>query len=157
MKRVDSRGSRSARRRSLWTLASACALSCAALSPPARASDPAVVVGEVSAAPKARALLPELRRALVAEVERAPVVRTRERFVLSASLVQLETEQGAAAVRATAVVSLVLRHAREQRLRAILSGRATAEESGSDLESARESALHAAVESAVRRLPEALR
>ena len=157
MKRVFPRSSRSARSYAGWRRALLSALACVATTAPLSAAEPAVVIGEVTAGPSGGALLPEFRRALVTELERTLTVEPRERFVLSAALVRLESQRDASQVRATAAVSLVLRRAKQQSLHAVLNGRATAQESGSDLASARDSALLAAVASAVRRLPEAVR
>ncbi len=128
-----------------------------ALAPATRAGQSAVSLGEVRANAPAGPFVPALRRALEREVEKMPVARAGERFVLSATLERLDGEKDSASVRATAAVSLVLCRARGQVLHAVLNGHATAEESGTDLAAARDAALQAAVESAVRRLPEAVR
>jgi hypothetical protein len=70
--------------------------------------------------------------------------------------VKLSAERKDGSARATAVVSMTLRRARENTLYAFLSGRATAEESSPNVDSARDSALRAAVRSALRRLPDAV-
>jgi hypothetical protein len=116
----------------------------------------AILLGEVRANASSGAFVPELRRVLDLELGRTLARAPRERYVLSATLVRLDAERSERSVRATAAVSLVLRREKGQILHAILSGRATAEESGADLDGARGTALHAAVESALRRLPEAV-
>lgn len=122
-----------------------------------RAGSSPVAIGEVSGKAPAGEFSGPLRSALVEALDGAKLGRTRERFVLSASLVTLDAKKDGPGVRATAVVSMALRREKEQTLHAMLRGSATALEGGSDLDSARETALRAAVESALRRLPEALR
>jgi hypothetical protein len=119
------------------------------------AAEPPVVLGEVSA-PEGELTAP-LRRVLAAGIASAAFVRSRERFVLSARLVRLDAERVGKGARATASVSLALRRAREQSLHAVLNGHATAEELDGTLTETREDALRAAVSSALRRLPEAVR
>jgi hypothetical protein len=116
----------------------------------------AILLGEVRANASSGAFVPELRRVLDLALGRTLARAPRERYVLSATLVRLDAERSERSGRATAAVSLVLRREKGQILHAILSGRATAEESGADLDGARGTALHAAVESALRRLPEAV-
>jgi hypothetical protein len=126
---------------------------------PARAAGAGsgVLLGEVRGSERTSSFVPELRRVLGQELGRVAIDDSRERYVLSANLLDLDANNRDGAVRATATVSLVLRRSKDQVLHAILSGRATAAESGSDLDSARGTALRAAVESALRRLPEAVR
>jgi hypothetical protein len=101
---------------------------------------------------------PSLRAALAEEFSPANLPRSSksDRFVLSVTLVKLSAERKDGSARATAVVSMTLRRARENTLYAFLSGRATAEESSPNVDSARDSALRAAVRSALRRLPDAV-
>ena len=151
MPRAPSRRSRSVRTR--LALVPALLVLVSALS--ASGAERRILLGEVRADSSSDAFVPELRRVLDQELNRALRRAPRERYVLSATLVRLDAEKIERSVRATAAVSLVLRREKGQTLHAILSGRATAEESGSDLDGARGTALHAAVESALRRLPEA--
>jgi hypothetical protein len=122
-----------------------------------RAAEPPVELGEVSASTPAGEFTEPLRSALTAGIAGAVSVRPRERFILSATLVRLDAERVGKGARATAAVSLVLRRAREHSLHAILKGQATAEETHGSMSETREDALRAAVSSALRRLPEALR
>jgi len=115
-----------------------------------------VSLGEVSGTTPAGEFAAPLRSAVRDALDAAKLGRPRERFVLSASLEKLDAKQDGRRVSATAVVSMVLRREKEQTLHAILRGNATAEASDVTLDSAREDALRAAVESAMRRLPEAL-
>jgi hypothetical protein len=119
--------------------------------------EPVVALGEVHASTPSGEFSAPLRAALARALARAELGSAREKFVLSATLVRLDAEQVGRGARASAAVSLVLRRARQQTLHAVLSGHATAEESEASVTVTREDALRAAVESAVRRLPEALR
>lgn len=121
------------------------------------AGEPPVLVGEVSGRTPAGEFSVPLRSALNQAIARVELGQARERFVLSASIVRLEAERVGKGARATAAVSLVLRRARQQSLHAVLNGHATAEETDSSLAETREDALRAAVNSALRRLPEAVR
>ncbi len=122
-----------------------------------RAGEPPVAVGEVRGKTADGEFSAPLRSALQAAIARAELGRPREPFVLSATLVRLDAERVGNGARATAAVSLALRRARGQSLHAVLSGHATAEETDASVSEAREDALRAAVNSALRRLPEAVR
>jgi hypothetical protein len=115
-----------------------------------------VALGEIRASTASGEFTTPLRSAVREALEQANVGRARERFVLSASLDALDAKREGRHVTARAVVSMVLRRQKEQTLHAVLRGNATAEESDATLESTRETALRAAVESAMRRLPEAV-
>jgi hypothetical protein len=117
---------------------------------------PPVSLGEVSGKTAGGEYGVPLRSAVREALDQAKLGRPRERFVLSASLETLDAKRDGRRVTATAVVSMVLRREKEQTLHAILRGNATAEESDATLDSTRETALRAAVESAMRRLPEAV-
>ena len=121
------------------------------------AGEPVVAVGEVRASTPAGEFSVPFKSALAEAIASAELGSSREKFVLSATLVRLEAEKVGHGARASAAVSLVLRRAREQTLYAVLNGRATAEATDSSVSETREDALRAAVRSAVRRLPEALR
>jgi len=98
----------------------------------------------------------ELRSLLRAELASAEFsrVRTNERYVISATLVRLESVQAEQSARATCVVSVaILRDG--STLHALINGRGTAEEES--LPAARSDALRAAVHSAMIRVPRALR
>ena len=121
------------------------------------AGESKVVIGEVSGTTPSGEYGTPLLSAVRETLGQTKLGRPRERFVLSASLVALDAKKDGRSVSATAVVSLVLRREKEQTLHAVLRGSATAQESDSTLDSARETALRAAVESAMRRLPEAVK
>ncbi len=124
---------------------------------PCGAHEPPVAVGEVRDESASGAFSDALRSVLTDAMATTELGRPRERFVLSATLLRLDAERVGRGARATALVSLVLRRAREQSLHAVLNGRATAEEESGSLSETRADALRAAVTSALRRLPEAVR
>jgi hypothetical protein len=130
-----------------------------AVSAPSSASDPPVTLGEVHASTDAGDFSEPLRALLRDALVRTPLepAPARAPFILSATLVRLDAERVGHGARATAAVSLVLRRAREQALYALVNGHATAEEPDATLGETRADALRAAVDSALRRLPEAVR
>jgi len=131
-------------------------LALALLSGPLPADAPALSIGAVHARAPASEFAPALKQVLREELSQAALPAKRGRaFVLDATLVKLTAEKNDESVRATAVVSVVLRRARDSTLHAMLSGKATAEESAS-LEATRDTALRAAVKSALRGLPQAV-
>jgi hypothetical protein len=131
----------------------------AALAAPATsgAGEPPVRVGEVRASVGSTDFSEPLRAMLRDGIARTAFGRAREAFVLSATLERLDAERVGHGARATAAVSLVVRRAREQTLCALVNGHATAEETDASVGETRDDALRAAVESALRRLPEAVR
>ncbi len=152
MARLGAQGKASSRRRSALVAVAIAFVASAAL-----ASESPVVIGEVRGTTASGEYGTPLLSAVRDTLGQAKLGRPRERFVLSASLVALDARKDGKSVSATAVVSLVLRREKEQTLHAMLRGSATAQESDSTLDSARETALRAAVESAMRRLPEAVK
>jgi hypothetical protein len=119
-----------------------------------------IALGEVGASPGARVeLTRELRQALEQEIGLIDFGRhrPRSRYVLSATLVKLDSVTETQSVRATCVISVALRRERDSALQAVIHGRATAEQAKSESESARASALRAAVQSALRRVPETVK
>lgn len=137
------------------------ALGAFGVSPASRAGEPPVTppvtLGEVRASTGAGDFSEPLRALLRDGIAKTAFGRPRETFVLSATLVRLDAERIGHGARATAAVSLVLRRAREQSLHALVNGHATAEEPDASVGATRDDALRAAVESALRRLPEAVR
>src|SRR5258706_12366690 len=126
---------------------------------PARAEDRGpVVVGEVATrVTRARVDLPAaLRRALEREIAALHVVGTKhsQRYVLSASIVKLEQRNGGTAAGVECAVSAVLRERRSGAIRAVITGRAEAEQDGEDAELM---VLDAAVRGAVPSVPSAMR
>lgn len=120
-------------------------------------AEPVVAVGEVRAGVPWAEFSAPLKTALLDGIARVELGPAREKFVLSATLESLAAERIGKGARASAVVSLVLRSARRQTLHAVLTGRATAEATDSTVAELRTDAVRAAVRSALRRLPEALR
>ena len=132
------------------------ALSVLLASGTAPAGEMAIFLGTVgvgSAKPEVETELRSLLRAELASAEFSRV-KTNQRYVLSATLVRLDSVQSAESARATCVLSVaVLRGG--STLHALIHGRATAEEAKAP--AARSDALRAAVHSAMRRVPKALR
>lgn len=125
----------------------------------AGAGRPVVVVGEVSA--RMAGAPAETERALRALVTREVAGLELEgqrgaSYVLSASLVRLESRSSAAGAEATCVVAATLRRAGSGAILATIRGRGRAEDEPAAIEGARARALEAAVHGAVRRVPEAL-
>ena len=125
--------------------------------PPSAAGEPPVLVGEIQGSTPSGEFTEPLRSLVEAQLAGAELGRPRDHFVLSATLVHLDAERVGQGARASAAVSLVLRRARQQSLHAILNGHATAEEANGSVSETRADALRAAVASALRRLPEAVR
>jgi len=127
------------------------------LSGSAPANAPALSIGAVSARIPAGNFVGPLKQALEEELSQAalPPKAKRKSFVLDATLLKLTAEKKDDGARATAVVSVVLRRAGDSALHAMLSGKATAEDSAS-VEATRDTALRAAVRSALRGLPQAV-
>ena len=132
--------------------------------PSAEAAAPPVAVGDVVVALEGGApgATPELRRALRVLLtdeltqlcQRGAVIA--KPLVVSATLTRLSSQQSERRASATAAISLALRRADDQVLFAELRGRASAEEAAGTLASVQSAALRAAVQGAVKRLPEAL-
>jgi len=122
----------------------------------APAADVPVLVGSIGIGKAKPEMEGELRSLLRAELGSAEFsrVRTHERYVLSTTLVRLDSVQSAEAARATCVVSVAILRGGST-LHALVNGRATAE--GSEVPTVRRDALRAAVHSAMVRVPKALR
>ena len=84
-------------------------------------------------------------------------IKPTDRYVLSLSLVRMETSADRERARATCVVSATLTRRRGGALHAIINGRARAEDTPAEVRSLELSAMRAAVRSAMIRVPEALR
>lgn len=126
---------------------------------PAPALDVPVSLGDVGvgkARPEVRSELRSLLRAELSAVDFAQV-KSHQRFVLSATLLRLDSVQATGSVRATCVLSVALLRDGGATLHAVIRGRATAEESTSHADAAQSDALRAAVHSAMSRVPQALR
>jgi hypothetical protein len=127
---------------------------------PAHAADRPIVAIEVHSqvSREGRDLKGELRAALQKEVDAMDFKETPRgaRFTLSASLLKLDSSTDGGKVRSSARVSVVLKNGRGA-VQAILQGRATAEDAPSAARRAEQGALEAAVQSAVKPLPGAVR
>ena len=122
----------------------------------APAAEAPVFLGSVGVGRARPEVETELRSLLRAELASAEFsrVKTSRRYVLSATLVRLDSVQSSDSARATCVVSVaILREGAT--LHALINGRATAEES--EAPEARSDALRAAVHSAMVRIPKILR
>jgi hypothetical protein len=130
-----------------------------ALGSHAKAGTSPVALGEVRV-PKPDAVLKrEFRRLVVRELGRLDLegVRSDDRYVLSAALVQMTTEEDDGQAESTAVVSATLRRERGGTLHAMLEGRARAVDGPHRAKSAEHNAMRAAVRVALTRVPEALK
>ena len=126
---------------------------------PAPAGEVSIFLGAVGIGKAKPEVQGELRSLLRAELSSAEFARikTTERYVLSASLVRLDSVQSTDSVRATCVVSVALLRDNGSTLYAVIHGRATAEDAKTRVDEARSDALRAAVHSAMVRVPKALR
>lgn len=131
----------------------------------ADAANRVVALGEVESKVRRdeRWLQRELKKALKSELARIDLPKaSREQYVLSVNLTQLFTKQREGRdpkhgeAESTAVISAVLRKAKGGTLHAILRGKATAVDSHVAAREIELSALHGAVHSALRRVPDAI-
>ena len=125
----------------------------------APAGESPVFLGTVGVGKAQPELRGELRSLLKAELSSTDFtgIKSGERYVLSATLVRLDSVQSTDTVRATCVVSVALTRDRGATLYALIHGRATAEEAKTHAAAAQSDALRAAVHSAMVRVPKALR
>lgn len=126
---------------------------------PADGGQRPVSLGEVTARAPGRAFVPLFRAAVTRELSQIDFSKAKpgERFVLSAALVRLHAATRSDGTEATCVVSATLRRARGGGLHAILRGRARALDGARQTRQAEIDAMNAAVHSALRRVPDALR
>jgi hypothetical protein len=122
------------------------------------AKAPTVTVGaitsEVATKPEIRR---ELKSAIVSELGKLDLSNAKERFVLSAALVTLETVTERDHVQTTCVVNAQLAKKAGGTLRAVFRGRARATDAKNAVKTAELAALQGAVKSAMRGLPQAVR
>jgi hypothetical protein len=142
-----------------WCAASALAFAVVLTSARAPAGDVPVFLGEVGVGKQTPEVRSQLRSLLSAELSATDFaqVKTHERYVLSATLVRLDSVVASDSVRATCVLSVALLRDQGATLHAVISGHATAEESKGHAGEAQTDALRAAVHSAITRVPQALR
>ncbi|MET0793530.1 MAG: hypothetical protein ABW061_18560 [Polyangiaceae bacterium] len=144
-------------------IAARCAAGLVALSlllgtAPAPAGEVPIFLGAVGVGNAKPEVQGELRALLREELSSADFTRikTSERYVLSATLMRLDTVQSNDSVRATCVLSVALVRGNSSTLYALIHGRATAEETKTRTQTAQSDALRAAVHSAMSRVPKAL-
>jgi hypothetical protein len=118
-----------------------------------------VFLGDVGVGKQTQEVRAELRSLLSAELSATDFaqVKTHDRYVLSTTLLRLDSVLASDSVRATCVVSVALLRDNGATLHAVIRGRATAEESKGHADVAQSDALRAAVHSAISRVPQALR
>ncbi len=135
-------------------------LSLVVLSPVADARDKTIVAIEARSlvARDGRDLSRDLREAVTREVDGLDLTRAPKhaRFVLSASLVKLETTQRGDTTATRAKVSVTLKEAKRGALFAVIEGAATAEGGRTGDERAERDALLGAVRGAVKGVPTAV-
>jgi hypothetical protein len=127
--------------------------------PAAPAGEVPVFLGSVGVGNAKPEVRTELRALLRAELSSADFarVKTNDHYMLSATLVRLDSTLSPDSVRATCVVSVALLRDGGATLYAIIHGRATADDARAHAEAAQSDALRAAVHSAMTRVPQALR
>jgi hypothetical protein len=113
-------------------------------------------VGIGKAKPEVRTELRALLRAELSSPDFARV-KSHEQYVLSATLVRLDSSLSPDSVLATCVISVALLRDGGATLYAVIHGRATAEDVRTHVQAAQSDALRAAVHSAMTRVPQALR
>ena len=125
----------------------------------APAGDVPVFLGAIGVGKAKPAVRTEMRALLREELSSADFaqVRTNEHYMLSATLVRLDSVQSSESVRATCVVSVAVLRDGGSTLYALINGRATAEGAKAHADAAQSDALRAAVHSAMVRIPKALR
>jgi Skp family chaperone for outer membrane proteins len=131
-----------------------------AVSVRADAGNAAVSVGRITTrVPQRDDVRRELESAVKRELGKVDLkgARGSGRYVLSASLVKMETVTESDQAEATCVVSATLTRQKGGALHAVLQGRARAIDSKDSAKNAEVEALRAAVRSAIGRVPEAIR
>jgi hypothetical protein len=126
----------------------------------ADAGRPPVSVGKISSRVSKRSDVKRaLETAVKSELGRVDLsgIRGPEHYVLSASLVKMETVTESDQAETTCVVSATLTRERGGALHAVLQGRARVSDRQDQVSSAELEALRAAVRSAISRVPEAIR
>jgi len=127
--------------------------------PSAPAGEVPVLLGSVgvgNAKPEVRTAMRALLRTELSAADFTHL-KTNEHYLLSATLVRLDSALSSDSVRATCVVSVALLRDGGATLYAVIHGRATAEDARAHVDAAQSDALRAAVHSAMTRVPKALR
>jgi hypothetical protein len=119
-----------------------------------------VALGKVTTKVKNRRWLKpaEFRKVVERELEQIDLtqVKTRDRFVLEATITKLETRATSERTEATCIVSGVLARKSGGAVRAILRGRARVQDGPKQVQAAERAAVEGAVRSALSRVEEAL-
>ena len=118
-----------------------------------------LALGKVTIRRDSKALENAFRNAVERELAGIDLstVKPADRYVLSASLVKIETSADGDRARTTCVVSATLTKERGGALHAIISGRARVEDAPAQARSTELTAMRAAVHNVLIRVPEALR
>ncbi|MEZ4226957.1 MAG: hypothetical protein R3B13_38805 [Polyangiaceae bacterium] len=136
----------------------ACALLLTGSAVGARSATAEVAIGEIDAraASGDKELAKLFEKSVAQELSRLDLshAKSKDRYLLSATLVSVGTRRARAGESAKAEVSAILRRARGGELHAVLRGSASTAEASED---ARRAVVRGAVRSALRRVPEALR
>jgi hypothetical protein len=142
-----------------WCGASLLALTVLLAPVQAPAVEVPVFLGDVGVGKQTQEVRAQLRSLLSAELSATDFaqVKSHDRYVLSTTLVRLDSVLASDTVRTTCVVSVALLRDNGATLHAVIRGRATAEESKTHADIAQTDALRAAVHSAISRVPQALR
>jgi hypothetical protein len=142
-----------------WFRASALFAALATTAAIADAGQSALALGKVTTPRDSKSLESAFKTAVQRELAGIDLtaVKPADRYVLSASLVKMETSADGDRARTTCVVSATLTKQRGGALHAIINGRARVEDAPAETRSAELTALRAAVHNALVRVPEALR
>lgn len=136
-------------------------LACMALAPAADAAEQPITAVEVSSrvAREGRDLRSSIRQSVEQNLRRVDWTSAADRgpFILTTSLVRLDTSSSSDATRVSCTVSMTLRERKHGKLRAMLEGRGHVESSPGAAATAEAEAMNAAVRGAVKGLPEAIR
>ncbi len=142
-----------------WFVAGAFAAALASAAPRAGAGQAPLALGKVTTRGDSKSLEIAFKAAVEHELAGIDLstIKPADRYVLSASLVKMDTLAEGDRAHATCVVSAVLTRQRGGALHAIISGRARVEDASAKTRSTELSAMRAAVHNALIRVPEALR
>jgi hypothetical protein len=129
----------------------------AAISTIALAAAPIESIEVNSLVTRDRDLKPSIRQSVERQVAAVDWGKNPQgKYVLSTSLLQLDTEKSDGASKVSALVSVTLRD-RSGSIKAMIEGRAQARDAADAAERAEQGAIDAAVEGAVRAVPEAIK
>jgi hypothetical protein len=142
-----------------WFVAGALSAALATTAPLAGAGQTPLALGKVTTRRDSKSLESAFKAAVERELAgiNLSALKPADRYVLSASLVKMDTLADGDRTHTTCVVSAVLTRQRGGALHAIISGRARVEDASAKTRSAELSAMRAAVHNALIRVPEALR